>query len=113
MARMMFGRGVGLTVSGSCWRGAGRGSGARAGHSVMIWIQVRDVHAEHAQLAAAGVPIAKEPVPEPWGLTEMWIEDPDGTRIVLVEVPASHPLRRDSRSTLPPVDDTRIFWAEI
>ena len=31
---------------------------------------------------------------EPWGLTEMWIEDPDGIRIVLVEVPADHPLRR-------------------
>ena len=30
---------------------------------------------------------------EPWGLIEMWIADPDGTRIVLVEVPADHPLR--------------------
>jgi hypothetical protein len=27
----------------------------------------------------------------------MWIEDPDGVRIVLVEVPAAHPLRRDPR----------------
>jgi hypothetical protein len=27
----------------------------------------------------------------------MWIEDPDGVRIVLVEVPADHPLRRDKR----------------
>jgi catechol 2,3-dioxygenase-like lactoylglutathione lyase family enzyme len=27
------------------------------GRSVMIWIQVRDVHAEHARLAAAGVPV--------------------------------------------------------
>jgi hypothetical protein len=35
---------------------------------------------------------------EPWGLTELWIEDPDGVRIVLVEVPADHPLRRDPRS---------------
>jgi hypothetical protein len=26
-----------------------------------------------------------------------WIEDPDGVRIVLVEVPADHPLRRDLR----------------
>jgi hypothetical protein len=34
---------------------------------------------------------------EPWGLTEMWIEDPDGVPIVLVEVPADHPLRRDPR----------------
>ncbi len=48
------------------------------GRSVMIWIQVRDIHAEHARLAAAGVPIVREPVAEPWGLIEMWIEDPDG-----------------------------------
>jgi catechol 2,3-dioxygenase-like lactoylglutathione lyase family enzyme len=27
------------------------------GQSVMIWIQVRDVHAEQARLVAAGVPI--------------------------------------------------------
>jgi hypothetical protein len=27
----------------------------------------------------------------------MWIEDPDGIRIVLVEIPADHPLRRDQR----------------
>jgi catechol 2,3-dioxygenase-like lactoylglutathione lyase family enzyme len=72
------------------------------GRSVMIWIQVRDVHAEYARLAAAGVPIVREPAAEPWGLTEMWIEDPDGIRIVLVEVPAGHPLRRDPRSALPP-----------
>ncbi len=67
------------------------------GRSVMIWIQVRDVHAEHSRLAAAGVRIIREPVTEPWGLIEMWIEDPDGVRIVLVEVPADHPLRRDPR----------------
>jgi Glyoxalase/Bleomycin resistance protein/Dioxygenase superfamily len=63
----------------------------------MIWIQVRDVHAEHARLAAAGVPIVREPVAEPRDLIEMWIEDPDGLRIVLAEVPAGHPLRRDPR----------------
>jgi len=28
------------------------------------------------------------------GLIEMWIEDPDGIRIVPVEVPISHPMRR-------------------
>jgi glyoxalase/bleomycin resistance protein/dioxygenase superfamily protein len=72
------------------------------GRSVMIWNQVRDVHAEHARLAAAGVPIVREPIAEAWGLIEMWIEDPDGIRIVLVEVPAGHPLRRDLRPVLPP-----------
>jgi hypothetical protein len=27
----------------------------------------------------------------------MWLEDPDGVPIVLVEVPADHPVRRDPR----------------
>ena len=67
------------------------------GRSVMIWIQVRDVRSERARLAAAGVPVIRGPVVEPWGLTEMWIEDPDGVRIVVVEVPDGHPLRRDPR----------------
>ena len=79
-----------LEVSG---RGAGTGPGP-----VMIWLQVRDVHAEHERLSAAGVRVVRGPATEPWGLTEMWIEDPDGVRIVLVEVPADHPLRRDPRS---------------
>ena len=70
-----------------------------ARHPAMIWLQVRDVNAEHERLAAAGARILREPVTEPWGLTEMWIEDPDGVQIVLVEVPADHPLRRDPRSS--------------
>jgi len=76
---------------------SGNASGP-VGRSVVIWIQVRDVREEHDRLAAAGVAVIREPVTEPWGLTEMWIEDPDGIRIVLVEVPADHPLRRDPRS---------------
>jgi predicted enzyme related to lactoylglutathione lyase len=67
------------------------------GRSVMIWLQVRDVEAEHGRLAAAGARILGGPTAEPWGLIEMWIEDPDGVQIVLVEVPAGHPLRRDPR----------------
>jgi predicted enzyme related to lactoylglutathione lyase len=64
---------------------------------VQLWLQVRDVWAEHERLAGAGVAIVREPRQEPWGLIEMWITDPDGVRIVLVEVPADHPLRRDTR----------------
>jgi len=80
---------------------SGHGGGP-PGHSVMIWIQVRDVRAEHARLATAGVPVIRGPAAEPWGLIETWIEDPDGIRIVLVEVPADHPLRRDRRSAATP-----------
>ena len=68
------------------------------GGAPMIWLQVRDVRAEHERLAAAGVTVTREPREEPWGLHEMWITDPDGVRIVLVEVPEGHPLRRDTRA---------------
>lgn len=54
-----------------------------ARHSVMIWLQVRDINAEHERLAAASVHILRETVTEPWALTEMWIEDPDGVWMVL------------------------------
>jgi catechol 2,3-dioxygenase-like lactoylglutathione lyase family enzyme len=76
---------------------SGRAAGDPGG-PVMLWLQVRDVRAEHERLAAAGVRVLREPETEPWGLIEMWISDPDGVRIVLVEVPADHPIRRDSRS---------------
>jgi catechol 2,3-dioxygenase-like lactoylglutathione lyase family enzyme len=89
--------GVVFFLGGGFLEVSGPGDG-RPGSSAMLWLQVRDVRAEHARLAAAGVPIRREPVTEPWGLTEMWIEDPDGTRIVVVEVPPDHPIRRDTRS---------------
>jgi catechol 2,3-dioxygenase-like lactoylglutathione lyase family enzyme len=62
-----------------------------------LWLQVRDVAREHVRLAGAGVPVPGPPRREPWGLIEMWIEDPDGVRIAVVEVPEDHPLRRDQR----------------
>jgi catechol 2,3-dioxygenase-like lactoylglutathione lyase family enzyme len=69
-----------------------------SGERIALWMQVRDVHAEHRRLLDAGVPILREPQREAWGLVEMWIADPDDVRIVLVEIPDDHPLRRDSRS---------------
>jgi predicted enzyme related to lactoylglutathione lyase len=62
-----------------------------------LWLQVRDVAGEHERLSLAGVTITRPPRREPWGLVEMWIEDPDGVRIAVVEVPEDHPLRRDKR----------------
>jgi catechol 2,3-dioxygenase-like lactoylglutathione lyase family enzyme len=62
-----------------------------------LWLQVRDVDAEHARLVEAGVRVDEPPVDKPWGLREARVRDPDGVLLVLVEVPEHHPLRRDSR----------------
>ncbi|MGA4847429.1 VOC family protein [Streptomyces sp. G5(2025)] len=58
-----------------------------------LWLQVPDVHAAHDELVERGVEVVRPPVKEPWGLVEMWIADPDGLPIVLVEVPHDHPIR--------------------
>ena len=73
------------------------GSGEEPPDGFALWLQVRDVRAEHDRLAGAGVRVLREPRQESWGLHEAWVADPDGVRIVLVEVPADHPLRRDQR----------------
>jgi catechol 2,3-dioxygenase-like lactoylglutathione lyase family enzyme len=73
-----------------------------AGPALSVWLQVRDVEAEHRRLRALGVPVLRPPRLQPWGLLEMEIADPDEVRIVLVEVPPGHPLRRDSRPFPPP-----------
>ncbi|MFI9813599.1 VOC family protein [Saccharothrix variisporea] len=62
--------------------------------AVELWLQVRDLREVAERLAEY---VVREARREPWGLDEMWIADPDGLRIVLVEVPAEHPLRRDLR----------------
>jgi len=67
------------------------------GDAIALWMQVRDIRAEHRRLVDEGVTILREPRWEVWGLEEMWIADPDGVHIVLVEIPKEHPLRRDLR----------------
>lgn len=59
----------------------------------IVWLQVADAAAEEARLSAQGVAIDRETQRMPWGLVECWVSDPDGVRIVLVEVPPDHPLR--------------------
>ncbi|MFE9326208.1 VOC family protein [Nocardia sp. NPDC052278] len=73
------------------------GSGKSTTFEGALWLQVRDISDAAAELALKGIRIEREPVREPWGLIEMWVRDPDGVPIVLVEVPAEHPIRRDSR----------------
>ena len=59
-----------------------------------LWLQVPDLESVHTRLSAAGVDIVDPPERKPWGLQEMWIRDPDGVTIVVVQVPEDHPLRR-------------------
>ncbi|MGK5641472.1 VOC family protein [Streptomyces sp. URMC 126] len=58
-----------------------------------LWMQVADVAAAHEELRERGVRILRPPERMPWGLVEMWIADPDGVRIAVVEVPEDHPMR--------------------
>jgi len=108
-----YGEGLGLAVAREFGAGAGRGvvffaggglievvgtADPSGGHvPVSLWLQVRDAAAAVADLASRGVAIERPPQLEPWGLIEAWVEDPDGIRLHLVEVPEDHPLRRDLR----------------
>ncbi|MGH3902337.1 MAG: VOC family protein [Pseudonocardiaceae bacterium] len=73
-------------------------SAAGPSAATVVWLQVRDLAVTAAELIQRGVEVLREPRREPWGLDEMWIADPDGLRLVIVEVPADHPLRVDQRS---------------
>ncbi|MFE9257662.1 VOC family protein [Streptomyces sp. NPDC006879] len=63
------------------------------GPGMRLWMQVTDVRSAHQTLLREDVEVLREPREEPWGLVEMWIRDPDGVQIALVEVPEQHPLR--------------------
>ena len=71
-----------------------RSAGPVTDDKLTFWLQVRDVDAEFARLAAEGVEVVEAPVDEPWGLREARLRDPDGLMLVLVEIPPSHPMRR-------------------
>ncbi|MEU4252279.1 VOC family protein [Amycolatopsis sp. NPDC026612] len=64
---------------------------------LVLWLQVRDLAGTMAGLKEKGLEPVRDAQREPWGLDEAWIADPDGTRIVLVEVPEGHPIRTDTR----------------
>ncbi len=91
-------RGVVFFAGGGLIEVVGSGDEPRSRSQLALWLQVRSVAAAVAELAARDVPIVREPQLEPWGLVEAWLDDPDGLRIHLVEVPADHPLRRDLRT---------------
>jgi predicted enzyme related to lactoylglutathione lyase len=74
------------------------GGGGEPPSGCVLWLQVRDIAGTRSELEGSGVAILREPITEPWGLIEMHIADPDGLKIIVVEVPADHPLRRDTRA---------------
>jgi predicted enzyme related to lactoylglutathione lyase len=86
-------RGVVYFTGGGYLEVSGRSS-APAGPNLQLWLQVRDAAAAFAELSAVGVTVLAEPEHMPWGLIEMWIADPDGVRIAVIEVPEDHPIRR-------------------
>jgi uncharacterized glyoxalase superfamily protein PhnB len=55
------------------------------------------VYSAEEELKGRGVEIAREAKQEPWGLHEMHVVDPDGVLLIFVQVPETHPLRRDTR----------------
>jgi predicted enzyme related to lactoylglutathione lyase len=71
-----------------------RSAGSVNDDKLSLWLQVRDVDAEHSRLARLGVEVVEAPVDQPWGLREARLRDPDGLLLVLVETPLDHPLRR-------------------
>ena len=100
------GRGVVFFAGGGLIEvvGGGVAGGGAPGPSVGLWLQVRAVDQALIELASRGVPVVRPGVLEPWGLVEAWVDDPDGLRIHLVEVPDDHPLRRDLRPSVPSRD---------
>ena len=86
-------RGVVFFLGGGFLEVSGRASAGARDH-VALWLQVRDVAAEETRLRAAGVTVTEPARRMPWGLVELWIEDPDGLPIAVIEVPEDHPLRR-------------------
>lgn len=63
-----------------------------------LWLQVRDIDSAATELESRDIPIERAAKKEPWGLVELWLRDPDRVPIVLVEVPAGHPIRCDVRT---------------
>ncbi|MET8680255.1 VOC family protein [Streptomyces sp. NPDC004647] len=107
-SRAFYGKALGLAVHREFGTGPERGTvyflgggflevSGRAeeppASGLQLWLQVEDAAAAHEELVAHGVEILRAPRKEPWGLIEMWISDPDGVRIAVVEVPEDHPLR--------------------
>ncbi|MFI1798050.1 VOC family protein [Streptomyces sp. NPDC020379] len=107
-SREFYGRALGLAVYREFGTGPERGTVYFLGGGFLevsgradtppdpgieLWFQVADAAAAHAEFLREGVEVLEPPETKPWGLIEMWITDPDGVRIAVVEVPEGHPMR--------------------
>jgi catechol 2,3-dioxygenase-like lactoylglutathione lyase family enzyme len=97
-------RGIVYFAGGGFLELSGQARQGEPAPQLRLWLQVRDVAVEYQRLQAltrageiAETVLARAPKLEPWGLIEMWLRDPDGMAVALVEVPPEHPLRRDPR----------------
>ncbi|GAA3759829.1 VOC family protein [Salinactinospora qingdaonensis] len=88
-----LGRATVFFIGGGLLEVSGRSEHAPTPEATQLWLQVADIEAAHTQLRDRGATILREPVREPWGLVEMWLADPDGLRICVVQVPEDHPMR--------------------
>lgn len=115
-SRAFYGRTLGLAVYREFGTGPDRGtvyflgggflevSGRSAqppSPGLRLWLQVADVQAAYEELQARDAEVLRPPLREPWGLIEMWIADPDGVRIAVVEVPEDHPCACALRACFP------------
>ena len=82
--------GVAMFCGGVLVELTGQGSDPEA---LVLWLQVPDVEGEADRLIDLRVDHDGRPAAMPWGLIEWWIKSPEGVRLVLVEIPADHPLR--------------------
>ncbi|MCC2276107.1 VOC family protein [Streptomyces sp. ET3-23] len=107
-SREFYGTALGLAVYREFGTGPERGTvyflgggflevSGRAEHppgpGLELWFQVADAAQAYREFLQRGVQVLEPPETKPWGLVEMWIADPDGVRIAVVEVPEGHPLR--------------------
>src|ERR1700694_4468811 len=89
-----YGAGTAFSAGQSLIELAGHGTPNAGG---TMWLQVRDVYAAEEELTGRRVEITRGRKKEPGGLHEMHVVDPDGVLLIFVQVPETHPLRRDTR----------------
>jgi catechol 2,3-dioxygenase-like lactoylglutathione lyase family enzyme len=87
-------RGVVFFLGGGFLEVSGSAAVADQSQWVGLWLQVPDAAEAERDLRAAGVDVRTPARRMPWGLVELEARDPDGVRLVVVEVPDDHPLRR-------------------